>query len=121
MYIISPIGFDNKTKSLCYVCLIAGQPLGSLVAMFRRYFVLLLCSNAFDESRLFVISAECTDSVDDLIDLLQGLTVHEPVEFLEVGFDGFIIETTGFVIGIEQHLQDAVCIIGIVWLQGIQL
>ena len=44
--------------------------------------------NAFNESRLFVIPAEGTDSVDDLVDFLQCFTVHEPVEFLEVGFDG---------------------------------
>ena len=34
-----------------------------------------------------MIPAEGTDGVDDLIDFLQRLAVHEPVEILEVGFD----------------------------------
>lgn len=34
------------------------------------------------------------------------LSFHESVEFLEVDFDGYIIESAGFVIGIEQHLQN---------------
>ena len=54
-----------------------------------------------------MIPAEGTDGVDDLVDLLQGLTVHEPVEFLKVGFDGCVNEATGFAIGIEQRLQNA--------------
>ena len=62
--------------------------------------------NPLEESRLFVIPTESTDSVDDFIDLLQWLPVHEPVEFLEVGFDGCGIEAAGLVIGIEQSLDD---------------
>ena len=77
--------------------------------------------NAFNESRLFVIPTESTDSVDDFVDFLQWFPVHEPVEFLEVGFDGSVIEAAGFVIGIEQHLQDALGIVGIVWLLGGQM
>ena len=68
-----------------------------------------------------MIPAEGTDGIDDLIDFLQWLSIHEPVEFLEVGFDGCIIEAAGFVIGIEQHLQDALRIIRIVWLLGGQM
>ena len=63
-----------------------------------------------------MVPTQDTDSVDDLIDLLQRSSIHEPVEFLEVGFDGCVIEAAGFVIGIEQHLQDALGIVGIVWL-----
>ena len=48
--------------------------------------------NPFDESRLFVIPAEGTDSIDDLIDLLQRFPMHESVEFIEVGFDGCVID-----------------------------
>ena len=72
--------------------------------------------NTFDKSRLFVIHAEGTNSVDDLIDFLQGLPVHQLIKILKVGFDGCVIEAAGFVIGIEQHLQDALGIVGIVWL-----
>ena len=68
-----------------------------------------------------MISAEGADGVDNLIDLLQRFSVHEAVEFLEVGFDGCVIETAGFVIGIEQNLQDALGIVGIVWLLGGQM
>ena len=74
--------------------------------------------NALNKPRLFVIPAEGTDSVDDFINFLQRLTVHESVEFLEVGFDDCVIEAAGLVIGIEQHLQDALGIVGIVWLLG---
>ena len=77
--------------------------------------------NPLNESRLFMISAEGTDGIDNLIDFLQGFIVHESVEFLEVSFDGCIIEAAGFVIGIEQHLQDALRIIRIVWLLGGQM
>ena len=70
--------------------------------------------NAFNEARLFVLSAEGANCIDDLIDLVQWLPVHEPVELLEVGFDGCVIEAAGFVIGIEQHLQDSLRIVGIV-------
>ena len=63
-----------------------------------------------------MIPTEGTDGIDDLIDLLQWLAIHEPVKFLEVGFDGCVIEAAGFVISIEQHLQDALGIVGIVWL-----
>ena len=59
-----------------------------------------------------MISTKGTDGTDDLVDFLQGFPVHESVEFLEVGFDGCVIETAGFVIGIEQHLQDTLGIIG---------
>ena len=54
-----------------------------------------------------MIPAEGTDSVDDLVYFLQGFSVHEPVAFLEVGFDCCVIEAAGFVIGVEQNLQDA--------------
>ena len=73
------------------------------------------------EPRLFVIPAEGTDGVNDLIDVFQRLAIHKPVEFFEVGFDGCVIEAAGFVIGIEQHLQDTLGIIGIVWLLSGQL
>ena len=43
------------------------------------------------KSRLFVIPADSADSVDNLVDLLQWLSVHDLVEFLEVGFDGCVI------------------------------
>ena len=68
-----------------------------------------------------MIPAEGTDGIDDLIDLLQGFSVHALVEFLEVGFDGCVIEAVGFVIGIEQHLQDTLRIVGIVLLLGSQV
>ena len=51
-----------------------------------------------------MIPEEGTDGVDDLVDLLQGHTVHEPVEFFKVVFDSYVIEDARFVIGIEQHL-----------------
>ena len=53
-----------------------------------------------------MIPAEGTDGVDDLIDFLQRFAVQKPVEFLKVGFDGCVVEAAGFVIGIEQHLQE---------------
>ena len=68
-----------------------------------------------------MIPAQGTNGIDDLIDFLQGPTIHETVEFLEVGFDGCVIEAVGFVIGIEQHLQDALRIVRIVWLLGGQM
>ena len=74
--------------------------------------------NTFDEPRFFVIPTESTDGIDNLINFLQGLPVHEPVEFLEVGFDGCVVEAAGFVIGIEQCLQDALRVVGIAWLTG---
>lgn len=63
-----------------------------------------------------MISTEGTNSIDDLIDFIRGLTAHEPVEFLKVGFDGSVIEVAGFVIDIEQHLQDTLGIVRIIWL-----
>ena len=63
--------------------------------------------HTLEKPRHFVIPAEGTDSIDNLIDFLQGLSVHNPVEFLEVGFDGCVIEATRFGAGIEQHLQKA--------------
>ena len=66
--------------------------------------------NAFNESRFLMILVEGTDGVDDLINLLHRLPVHESVEFIEVGFDGCVNEATGFVIGIEQHHQDALAL-----------
>lgn len=68
-----------------------------------------------------MIPAEGTDSVDDLVDLLKRFPVHAPVEFLEVGFDGCVVEAAGFVIGIEQNLQDIFRIVGVVWLLGGQM
>ena len=65
-----------------------------------------------------MVPAEVTDSVDNLIHLLQKFSVYEAVEFLEVGFDGCVNEATRFVIGIEQHLQDTFRIVGIVCLLG---
>ena len=79
----------------------------------------LLCQthskfNALNKSRLFVIPAEGTDGVDNLmIDFLQGLTVPVPAERLRVCFDGCVIEAAvGLVVGIEQQLNDegsAIC------------
>ena len=63
-----------------------------------------------------MISAEGADGIDDLIDLFQRFAVHDLVEFLEVGFDGCVVEAAGFVIGIEQHLQDALGSVREVWL-----
>ena len=77
--------------------------------------------NTFDKPCVLVIPAAGTDGVDDLIDLFQRSTIHEPVEILEVGFDGCVIEAAGFVICIEQHLQDALRVVGIVWLLGSQM
>ena len=54
-----------------------------------------------------MISAEGADGVDNLVDILQCFPVHKLVEFLDVGFDGCVVETAGFVIGIEQRLQGA--------------
>ena len=71
-----------------------------------------------NESCLFMIPAEGTDGIDNIVDFLQGLSVHELIELLEVSFDGCVIEAAGFVIGIEQHLQDALSIVRIVWLLG---
>ena len=65
-----------------------------------------------------MIPAEGAYGVDDLIDFLQSLAVHKSVELLKIGFDGCVIEVTGFVIGIEQHLLDALRVVGIVWLLG---
>ena len=59
-----------------------------------------------------MVSAERTDGIDNFIDFLKNFAVHEAVEFFEVGFDGCVIETAGFVIGIEQNLQDALRIAG---------
>ena len=59
-----------------------------------------------NESCLFMISAKGTDSIDDLIDFLQWLAVHELVEPLEVGFDFLVIHAGGGVVGIVQQVQD---------------
>ena len=72
--------------------------------------------DALNESCLLVIPAEGTDGVDDLIDFLKRFAIYEPVAFLEVSFDGCVIKTAGFVIGIEEHLQDVLRVVGIVWL-----
>ena len=51
--------------------------------------------NALNKSRLFVVPAESTDGVDDLVDLLQRFPVHELVALLKVGFDGCVIHAGG--------------------------
>ena len=68
-----------------------------------------------------MIPTEGTNSEDNLIDFLQRFPVHELVEFLKVGFDGCVIEAAGFIIGIEQHIQNALGIVRIVWLLSGQL
>ena len=92
----------------CFFMYPPGQPWGCPGGIFREFSVVFQTHtnlNTFNKPCLFVIPTEGTDSVDDLIDLLQRLSVHEPVEFFEVGLDGCVIEAAGFVIGIEQHLQ----------------
>ena len=68
-----------------------------------------------------MISTQGTHHIDDLIHLLQGFAVHSLVEFLEVDFDLLILEAAILVVAIVQHLQDALCIAGVIWLQGVQL
>ena len=75
--------------------------------------------DTLNKPNLLMVPAESTNSIDDLIDLLQRFPMHESVEFIEVGFDGCVIEAAGFVISIEQHLQDTLRMVGIVWLQGV--
>ena len=53
-----------------------------------------------------MIPAEGADRIDNLIDFLQRLAVHEPVEFLKVGFDGCVVHAGGVVIGIVQQVQE---------------
>lgn len=77
--------------------------------------------NTLNTPCLFVIPTKSTQRIDNLIDFLQRLSVHEPAEFLEVGFGSCVIEAAGFVRGIEQNLQDALGIVGIVWLLGGQM
>ena len=77
--------------------------------------------NPLHKSSLFMIPTQGTNHIDDLIHLLQGLAVHALVKFLEVGFDLLVLEAAILVVGIVQHLQDALGIVGVVWLQGIQL
>ena len=49
--------------------------------------------NAFDKSRLFVIATQTINRIDDLSDFLQGLVVHDSVELLKFGFDGYVVHT----------------------------
>ena len=53
--------------------------------------------NTLNESHLFVIPAEGTDGIDDLVDFLQGLSIHKPLEFFEVSFDSCVIDAARFV------------------------
>ena len=48
--------------------------------------------DSLDESRFFMIPAEGADCVDALVDFIQRLSVHKPVEFLKIGFDGCVID-----------------------------
>ena len=68
-----------------------------------------------------MIPAEGTDDIDNLIDFLQRFAIHAPVELLKVGFDGYVIEAAGFIIGIEQHLHDSLGVVWIVYLLGDQM
>ena len=52
--------------------------------------------NSFNEPCFLMIPTERTDGIDDFVNLLQWFSVHEPVEFLKVGFDGCVIEAAGF-------------------------
>ena len=77
--------------------------------------------NPLHKSCLLVISTEGTNRIDDLIHLLQGFAVHMLVELLKVGFDLLILEAAILVVAIVQHLQDALGIVGVVWLLGCQM
>ena len=54
-----------------------------------------------------MIPAEGADRIDNLVDLFQGLAVHDFVEPLEVGFDYLVVHAGGVVIGLVQQFQDA--------------
>ena len=61
--------------------------------------------DTFLEAGFFVVTAEGTDRVDDLIHFPEGLAVHGCVEVVEVLPDDLVIESVELRIDIEQHLQ----------------
>ena len=54
--------------------------------------------NPLHKTCLFVISTQGTDRIDDLVHLLQGLTIHALVEFLKVGFDLLVFEAASLLL-----------------------
>ena len=67
------------------------QYIGKLRNVFHLPVQLHSDLDTLNKSRLIMISAESTNSIDNLIDLLQRLLVHELVEPLEIGFDGCVV------------------------------
>ena len=61
--------------------------------------------DAFLEAGFFVVTAEGTDRVDDLVHFPEGFAVHGYVEIIEVLPDDLVIESIELRVDIEQHLQ----------------
>ena len=73
--------------------------------------------NALNKSHLLMISAKGTYGIDDLVDLPQWFSVHEPVQLFKVGFDFLVIHAGGAVVGLVQQVQEV--LVG--WLLGGQM
>lgn len=63
-----------------------------------------------------MIPTKGTDSVDDFIDFLQRLAIHELVEFLKVGLDDCIIEAVDS-LQVSNGTSWTLCV-GKAWLLG---
>ena len=61
--------------------------------------------NTFLKSSLFMVPAECTDWVDDLVHFPEILAVHGCVEIIEILPDDLFVESVELCIDIEQHFQ----------------
>ena len=50
--------------------------------------------DTFNESSLFVIPAELTNRIDNLVHIPDGHSVHLPVKFIEIRFDFIVVILT---------------------------
>lgn len=73
---------------------------------------------SFLETSLFMVSAERTDRVNNLVHFADGLAVHGSIESVEVLADSIIVKAVGLGIDIEQDLQEGFITLGIGLLTG---
>ena len=62
--------------------------------------------NAVDKAGLFMISAEGTDGIDDLVHVSQRHPIHEAVQFMEILFDLPVTAALQFFIAFIQKRQN---------------
>ena len=59
--------------------------------------------DTFHKASLFMVTAEGTDRVDDLVHFLQRHSVHLPVQFVKVFLDLLIIVGIVLVVALVEH------------------